>query len=315
MKKMWKRSAKAWLLRGYPNFNLLLTFFRLLSPFIVIFADFMRNGFLYALVIIALVTSSCSKMSRIEKSHDPAKKLAYANELYGKKKYMQANQLYSELLTVYKGTKEFEDMYYNYAYSSLKLEDYEQAAYHFKNFVDIFPNSPRAEEMDYMQAYCYYKLSPRVELDQKSTTQAISAMQTFIDTHPGSARIAEATRIIDLCRKKLEEKEFKAAELYYDIGLFHAAAVSFKNLMRDYPDSQSSDQYKYMAIKSYYEYAENSIIEKQSERYEQVVTEYLDFADRYPQSTYLKDAEQFYTQTQDHLKSLQNEQVKEKPKQ
>ncbi len=37
-----------------------------------------------------------------------------------------------------------------------------------------------------------------------------------------------------------------------------------------------------MAIKAYYQYTKNSIWEKQKERYDDVLAEYLDFADHYP---------------------------------
>lgn len=46
-----------------------------------------------------------------------------------------------------------------------------------------------------------------------------------------------------------------------------------------------------MVVKSYYRFAKMSIFEKQEERFEKVITEYQDFADRYPDSKYLKDAE------------------------
>ncbi|GAA4303452.1 hypothetical protein GCM10023143_06890 [Compostibacter hankyongensis] len=273
-----------------------------------------------------LALGACSKLAKIEKSNDVGKKLAYANELYAKKKYNQAQQLYQELLQIYKGTKQAEGLLYNYAYSSYYLKDYEQAAFHFKNFVEVFPNSPKAIEMDYMQAYCYYMLSPRVELDQANTMKAISAMQTFINTHPDAEKVQEATHIIDLCRKKLEKKEENAATLYYDLGYYRAAGITFKNLMRDYPDSESGDRYKLMAIKSYYKYAENSILEKQKERYDQVITEYLDFTDHYANSSYAQEAEKYYTSAQHNLKTVaaqtakmlkyqQNEQAKEKPEQ
>ncbi len=125
-------------------------------------------------------------------------------------------------------------------------------------------------EIDYQQAYCYYKLSPKVPLDQTSSMKAIAAMQTFINTYPNSEKAAEANVVIDLLRRKLEQKEFNAAELYYNLGHYKAAGVSFKSLMRAYRDSEKSDSYKYMAIKSYYLYAKNSVYYKQKERYETV---------------------------------------------
>lgn len=265
----------------------------------------MRKIFLYISVFALVATSACNmELRRIEKSHDFEKKLAYADKLYQKKKYTQAQLLYEEMFPVYKGTDKFEPLYYKYAYCSYYSKDYVQAAFHFKNYLEAFPNSPRATEVDYMQAYCYYKQSPKVALDQTATMKAVAAMQTFINSYPTSDKVAEANLVIELCRRKLETKEFNSAELYYNLGYYKSAAIAFKNLMRNYADSDKSDAYKYMAIKAYYQYAKNSILEKQKERYEEVVTEYMDFSDHYPSSKLKGDAERYYAQAQSNIKTL-----------
>ncbi|MBC9913636.1 outer membrane protein assembly factor BamD [Chitinophaga varians] len=277
----------------------------------------MRKFLLYSsLLALIVVASSCNnELRRIEKSNNFEKKLAYADKLYSKKKYNTAQTLYQDLLQVYKGTEKFEGLYYNYAYCSYYVKDYVQAAFHFKNYLDVFPNSPRAVEIDYMQAYCYYKQSPKVSLDQTNTMKAIAQMQTFINNYPQAEKVPEANLVIELCRRKLELKEFNSAELYYNLGFYKAAGIAFKNLMRNYPDSDKSDGYKIMAIRAYYNYAKNSIEEKQKERYETVVSEYMDFADHYPNSKLKADAEKFYTLAQNNIKSLENEQNKEKSNQ
>lgn len=262
---------------------------------------------LFGVLAAVLLFASCSPLAKIEKSGDYQKKLAYANELYARKKYTQAHDLYESLLTVYKGTTQFENLYYRYAYSTYYMKDYVQAAFHFKNFVDYFPNSPHAAEMAFMQAYCFYKLSPRVELDQSNTEKAIAQMQQFIDTYPESDKVEEANKIIDACRAKLEEKEYRAAMLYYNLGYYQAAAITFNNVLLDYPTSPRSDEYKYWVIKSEYLYALNSIPSKQEERYNQVITDYLDFMQYYANSKYAKEATSYYHLAQQNLKSLSHE--------
>jgi outer membrane protein assembly factor BamD len=135
-------------------------------------------------------------------------------------------------------------------------------------------------------------------------------MQTFINTHPGSARNKEANDIMDICRGKLEVKDFKSAQLYYDIGQFRAAGVAFGALLNSYPESQKADEYKLMIIKSYYRYAELSVEEKKTERFEQVINECNEFADRFPESKLRKEAEHFLNLSQTNIKNLSNEQTK-----
>ena len=80
-------------------------------------------------------------------------------------------------------------------------------------------------------------------------------------------------------------------------------------MLNNYPESVKGEDYKLMVVKSYYKYAKLSIIEKQIERYEKVVYEYQDFADRYPESKLLKDAETYSNLSQNNIKAIKNEQT------
>jgi outer membrane protein assembly factor BamD len=210
----------------------------------------------------------------------------------------------------FKPTPEFEDIYYKYGMTAYYQKDYLNAENIFKTFLEMFPNSTRAEEVDYLRAYTFYKQSPKAELDQTNTLKAIGLFQTFISTHPGSARNEEATQIIDALRVKLEAKDFKAAQLYFDMGQFRAAAVAFAAMLNSYPDSDQAADYKMMTIRSYYRFAEMSVEEKQAERYEKVIQECNEFMDRFPQSPLTKEAERFLTLSQTNLKNTSNEPTK-----
>ena len=178
--------------------------------------------FFYILSFAVVFTSCANKLTKTLKSTDNDYKLKMAENYYAQKKYNNAPVLFEDLFPVFKGTAKFEDLYYKYAYTSYYLRDYTSAENLFKTFVETFPNSGKAEEADFMRAYCYYKQSPKAELDQTNTTKAMGQMQAFINTHPGSARVEEATKIIDEARAKLEVKDFKSAELYYNLGYYKA---------------------------------------------------------------------------------------------
>lgn len=260
-------------------------------------------------LILLIVTVSCNKYNKIYKSKDYEYKLKMADTLFAKKKYKVAQQLYEELFPVFKGTVKFEELYYKDAYCFYYMKDYLQAQALFKGFLEVFPNSPKAEEVDYLHAFCFYKQSPKLELEQVNTTKAIGMMQTFINTHPGSERNKEASEIIDICRAKLEQKEYRSAELYYNLGQYRAAGIAFTNLINNYPESQKGDDYKLKIVKSYYKFAKLSYEDKQIERYEKVISEYQDFADRYPDSKLLKEAENYSNISQNNIKEIKNEQT------
>ena len=263
---------------------------------------------LSAAILLSVVTS-CNKYNKVTKSKDFEYKLKMADEYFAKKKYKIAQQLYEESFPVFKGTVKFEELYFKDAYCFYYMKMYSDAENLFKGFLEVFPNSVKAEEVDYMRSYCFYLQSPKLELEQVNTIRAMGMMQTFINTHPGSERNKEASEIIDKCRAKLEQKEYRAAELYYNMGQYRAAAIAFTNLTNNYPESLKGEEYKLKTVKAYYKFAKLSILDKQIERYEKVTAEYQDFVDRFPESKLLKDVESYSKLSINHIKDIKNEQT------
>lgn len=258
--------------------------------------------------------SGKKSISRILKNPDYEYKRRMAEQFFATKKYIKAQQVYEDIFPYYKTDRAvFEDIYYKYAYCAYNMGDYMNAENLFKSFMETFPASKKSEEVDYMRAYSFYKQSPKPELDQTQTIKAIGTMQVFINTHPGSSRIPEANKIIDECRAKLQIKDYKAAKLYYDMGQYRAAGVAFTSLLNSFPESEKADEYKLMVIKSYYQYAGLSVEEKQTERYEQVIAECNEFADRFPESKLKSEAESYLKQANNNIKKLNYEQVKTTP--
>jgi len=269
-----------------------------------------RNWFGFIILMPAFLLSCNSKFNKVLKSTDYEYKLKMADQYYEEKKYRLAQQLYEELYPVYKGTEKFEELYYKDAYCFYYMGNYRDAENFFKGFLEVFPNSSKAEEVDFMHALCFYKQSPKLELEQTNTAKTMGVMQTFINTHPGSPKVKEATEIMDKCRAKLENKELRAAQLYYKLGQYRAAAISYENLLNNYPESVEADQYKLMVLKSYFRFAQLSIVDKQMERYQKVINEFDDFSDRFPESKLKSEAEELKNLSVNNIKDIQNEQIK-----
>src|SRR6201995_5027049 len=228
------------------------------------------SGFLILFIIVAV---SCkSKFEKLKASNDNAKKYQAALALYNKKQYSKALELFETLVQRYRGQSQAEDLSYYYAYANYNLKDYTSARYHFKTFADTYPSSLRSEECRFMAAYCYYLDSPIYSLDQENTTKAIDKLQLFINLYPKSDRVAEASKLIQNLRDKLERKAYENAKLYLTISDFQAAVIDFGNVLRDYPDTKYAEEMEYLTIKAQYLYAYHSSVYKQEERYNQAIT-------------------------------------------
>ena len=265
----------------------------------------MNSRLLVFTLFLALTAVSCNHgLNKVLKSTDYEYKYKKAIEYYTNKQYRQSQMIFEELFPIYKGTPQFEDLYYMYATGAYYQKMYPEAENLFKGFLDMFPNSAKAEQMEFLEAYTYYLQSPKPQLDQTNTVKAIGMMQTFISTHPGSPRNVEAENIIVKCVNKLETKEMEAARLYYNMGRYKAAGIAYTTLGNNYPYSDKADSYKLSVIKSYYKYATLSIQEKREERYIKVIAEVNDFQDRYPESKLLKEAERYLTLSTNNIKQI-----------
>jgi outer membrane protein assembly factor BamD len=257
---------------------------------------FKKQKQLLAIVIACLVfvLGACkSKYEKLRSSNDNAKKYSEAIKFYNKKEYTKALGLFDDLVTRYRGRAEAEDLFYYYAYTNYKLKDYTSARYHFKTFAETYPSSGRAEECRFMAAYCYYLDSPIFSLDQENTNKAIESLQLFINLYPKSDRVAEASKLIQTLRDKLEEKSYANSKLYLTIGDFQAAVISFNNTLRDYPDTKYAEELEFLTIRAQYLYAQHSREFTQETRYNQAIVYANQFMDKYPASKYTKEVKDY----------------------
>lgn len=261
------------------------------------------------LLIFGSLITGCTNINKILKSSDYDYKLQKADSFYALKKYSTAQSLYEDVFPVMKGTAKFEDLYYKWAFCHYYQKDYLNAENIFKGFVETFPNSTRAEECKFLRAYCFYKQSPKAELDQTNTMKAITYLQSFAMAYPNSTRNKEVLDIIEQLKAKLELKEYKSADLYFRLGFYKAASTAFTQLINNYPDSDKSDSYKLMVVKSAFEYAKNSVESKQQERYESVLNECADFRDRFPESKLTPEVQKLQELSQNKINSIKNEQT------
>lgn len=225
---------------------------------------------------------------------------------YNAEEYDKAIPLFEEVLATLRGTKNFEELYYYYAYSHYGSGNYVMAAYHFKYIADNFPNFQKNAECEYMSAYCYYLLSPGYSLDQTDTYKAIESFQLFINNHEMDERVAKANEIIDKLRAKLEFKATQSAELYYNIGDYKAAVVALKAVLKDFPDTKQVDYLQYLIVKSSYQLASQSVPEKKVERFQDAITNYQNFIDKFATSKYAVDAQKYYEKSKVALIELKS---------
>jgi outer membrane protein assembly factor BamD len=152
-----------------------------------------------------------------------------------------------------------------------------------------------------MVAKCYYEDSPGSSLDQANTHLAIEEFQRFMNRYPASERVDECNRLIDELQDKLVKKSFESASLYYKLGEYKAAITALQNSLKEYPGTRYREELLYLIVKSSYELARNSVLEKIKERFTATIEACQVFKEAFPESSYVKEVERIQQNAQKFL--------------
>ncbi len=253
----------------------------------------LTSVFLIAVVFL-LAFTSCSKYEKLLKSDDFILKYDKAIEFYEKRDWVRSATLIEQILPVFRGTDKAERLSLYLANAYYNRRDFIMAGHLYNNFIRDFPASNLLEEANFMRAMSNYLLSPRPSLDQKNTVTAIEQFQLFITRFPNSTRVERARQYIEELRAKLIEKSFMSAKLYFNMGDYIAAITALKASLSDFPESKHREEKLFLILKASFLLSENSVIERQLERFENTVDEYHVFIDEFPDSRYRGEAIRFY---------------------
>lgn len=269
-----------------------------------------KNALKYLLIGlgIGLFLFGCkSEYETVRTSGDPELILKKAYEYYEQEEYQRAQSLMELIISVYRGRAEAEDLNFRLAYTFYYLKNYIMSSYRFKEFSQTYGASDRKEESDFMSAYSNYLLSPKYRLDQSYTNTAIQELQLFINTYPNSERVEQCNNLIDELRAKLETKAFEEGKLYFNLTRYNAAVQVFENLLKDFPETENTAEIRWMIIRSAYSLAENSVLQRQQERYQEVVDLATEYEQRFSESEYFDEVTKMKENSEKNINQLKED--------
>lgn len=251
-------------------------------------------GTILFVAVSALSITACSEYNKVLKSSDLEYKFAKANQYYEAKDFYKAYPLIEDLTAIYRGQKRSEKLFYMLAYCDFYQEDFLLASHRFSEFTKTFPTSSYTEECAFMSAFSFYKLSPESKLDQSNTYDAISSLQLFVDRYPRSTRVDSCNTLIINLERKIENKVFAGANQYKMMENFTSAVLTYENILKDFPDTRFREEIFFNIYDAYYLLALKSVNEKKVERIGLALKAYVNFADRFPSSEHMVNAQEMY---------------------
>jgi len=248
-------------------------------------------------LIIIFISLSCSDYRKLFKTEGYEEKLEGALKYYEQEEYYKASTLFEDIKPLVKGTEKSEIVDFYFAYCLYQQKQYILSANYFKEFIELYSRSERVIEAEYLYGYSLYKDSPNFDLDQSSSFKAIESIQAFINKYPYSKYSKDAGNLIDELRVKIEKKYFFNAKQYYKTKKYKSAIIALKNFQIEFPGSYFDEESYYLIISSQFLIAKSSFESLQKDRYKKVTDFYIQFIDKYPKSTFIKEAEKMYIES------------------
>jgi len=243
----------------------------------------------FVLIFLIISLFSCNDFQKILNSKDASLKYKAAETYYNDGEYRRANRLLEQITPSFRGKPQSERIIFFFADSYLKTKNYYLAAYQFENFINSYPKSQKLEEAYFLEAKCYYFLSPQYSLDQDDTSTSLEKFQIFINNYPNSRFSSEANILVSELQTKLERKDYEISKQYYTISDYKSALKSLDNFIATHPGTSYREGALYYKFLSAYEIAINSIINKQKERLEELVILHDNIMRYYPETIYSED--------------------------
>ena len=267
-----------------------------------IFANF--KG-LSAIGIAILLVSACSSGTVIRPGDTVDVAFEKAMELYENERYGSASDAFETVLSIGRGTEYARNAQYYLAKSYFNNNQFRIAANEFQRYASTYPRSERGVEAQFMEAKSYYNLSPRFQLDQTDTHRAIERFQLFIERHSNHELRADAVEKLDELRTKLAKKKYHAGLFYMQIDYYEAAAIYFEETIDSYPETKWAEQALVDQIRAYVYYAENSIEERQEERFEKAVESYERYLQIFPRGENRERAERYHERAMNGISEVE----------
>ncbi|MFY0697063.1 MAG: outer membrane protein assembly factor BamD [Balneola sp.] len=264
-----------------------------------------KNSYLFLTVI--LLFTAC-KSSRLVNPGDTVQE-AYQKGItkFEEGSYGDAAEIFETVTRVGRGSEYAQEAQYFLAESYFNQERYILAEAEYNRFITFYPRDSKRQEVDYKKALSIYHQSPRYRLDQSATRRAIEEFQLFNSRYPDSRFVTESAGKINELREKLARKYYESAQFYSRTDQYKAATIYYDLVIDRYPESKWAETALLNQIDTYNEYAVNSILNKQVERYNLAISSYEKFIQLFPQSNARSEAETFRDEAEQGVKDAQEQ--------
>lgn len=240
--------------------------------------SFHSGYFIHSLLFIFLLTG-CTSTSK-KQNLSPAELITQGKQKVKLKSYNKAKELFQQLLEDHPDSKERVQALIFLANTHYLDGEYEEAKFHYKKFVELYPANRFVDRAYYYKAMSDFKTREIATRDQTNTIAALEGFEDTIKRFPKSPFYPKAVQKKNECLEILATSEFEVGKFYFRTGAYQSAIQRLENIRVTYPDQGFADEAIFLIAESYLE----------EENYSEAKESYLELLRKYPKSKFSLEA-------------------------
>ncbi|NIR42506.1 MAG: outer membrane protein assembly factor BamD [Gemmatimonadetes bacterium] len=187
-----------------------------------------------ALLPVALAATLAGCPKELPQDASPEQLYAMGREAHDRGDWQRAIDALQRFLFQDPGNQNADSAQFLIADSYFNQDQYLTAANEFLRLAQNRPAGPLADDSRYRACLAYAELSPRPELDQEYTQEAIDECRSVSLLYPGSPFADEADSLVTELTDKLARKVYLNAEYYFKRRAYDSAIVYLEHLLGTY---------------------------------------------------------------------------------
>lgn len=170
---------------------------------------------------------------------------------FSDKSYSTAIEIFKRILDEFPNSKVRALALMGLASSQFSEGEYEEAKFHFENFIEQYPAHRQVVKAYYLKAMCNFKQMESHERDQTNTHLALEGFEKVISTFPEGKYVERAREKRKICRRQLAMNLLYIGRYYFRVGAYQSVISRVDELLGDYPEQKFLDEAIYLQGESY----------------------------------------------------------------
>ena len=161
-----------------------------------------------------------------------------------------------------------------------KNEEFPEAKFMFKNFLELYPVHRLADRAFFFMAMSDYKQMDIETRDQTFAQNALEEFEKFLKEFPKSKYRPQAETKRKQCMESLARNQMEIGKFYFRTSAFISAITRFQQLKSTYPDQPFLDEVLFLLGESFYN----------EQNFEKAKLNYQELIRKFPRSEFVKEA-------------------------